>query len=151
MAPPNTRARANWAVQRATPLPEVWALVAKHRGVLGARRLMRVCRAARAGLVVCGGDGNGEIVSDVWRLDLASMRWVPMPALATARHSLVCCTVRGALVVLGGSTVEAYAISSVEILSSEEGGAFVDLPQLSCGEIFGAAAIAVKDSESAAG
>ena len=34
----------NWAVDRATSLPEVWALVAKHRAVLGA-----VCRAARAG------------------------------------------------------------------------------------------------------
>jgi hypothetical protein len=41
--------RANWAMERATALPEVWALVAKHRGVLGARRLMRVCKAARAG------------------------------------------------------------------------------------------------------
>ena len=49
MAPPNTRARANWAMERATALPEVWALVVKHRGVLGARRLMRVCKARERG------------------------------------------------------------------------------------------------------
>jgi hypothetical protein len=52
MAPPNypnTRARANWAVERATAFPEVWAIVARHRGVVGACQLMRVCRASRAG------------------------------------------------------------------------------------------------------
>jgi hypothetical protein len=53
VAPPSTdtaaHEEASWAVERATALPEVWALVAAHRGVLGARRLMRVCRAARAG------------------------------------------------------------------------------------------------------
>jgi hypothetical protein len=157
MAPPNTRARANWAVQRATALPEVWALVAKHRGVLGARRLMRVCKAARAGgleylrtlpgLVVCGGVGTG----DVWRLDLATMRWEPMPPLGTARYDHACCAMRGALVVLGGHAGGIRHTSSVEILSSEDGGAFVDLPLLSCGGISGAAATAVEESESAAG
>ena len=53
MAPPTTRgatrARANWAVDRATGLPEVWALVAAHLGLVGAWRLMRVCKAARVG------------------------------------------------------------------------------------------------------
>jgi hypothetical protein len=162
MAPPNTRARANWAVERATALPEVWALVAKHRGVLGARRLMRVCRAARAGaneflrtlpgLVVCGGNTGGERVSDVWRLDLATLRWEPVPALVTPRSSHACCAVRGALVVLGGFTQEGGRTSSVEMLSSsEEGGAFVDLPPLSRGGIRAAAAIAVEESDSAAG
>jgi hypothetical protein len=43
-----------------------------------------------------------------------------------------------------------WTSSSVEQLSSEE-GAFVDLPPLSCGGIYGAAAIAVEESESAAG
>jgi hypothetical protein len=63
-----------------------------------------------------------------------------------------CCAVRGALVVLGGRTAGDGPTSSVEILSSEEeGGAFVDLPPLSCGGIFGAAAIAVDESDSAAG
>jgi hypothetical protein len=170
MAPPNTRARANWAVERATSLPEVWALVAKHRGVLGARGLMRVCRASRAGgleylrtlpgLVVCGGrssGGVGEAVGDVWRLNLATMRWEPMPALVTARSHHACCAVRGALVILGGVTAggghaAGRYTSSVEMLSSsEEEGAFVDLPPLSCGGIYGAAAVAVEESDSAAG
>jgi hypothetical protein len=158
MAPPNTRARANWAMERATALPEVWDLLAKYRGVLGARRLMRVCRAARAGateyltnlpgLVVCGGFSQGEEVSDVWRLDLATMRWEPMPALVTPRWDHSCCAVRGALVVLGGTT-QVDSTSSLEMLSSSEGG-FVNLP-LSCGGIFGAAAINVEESDSAAG
>jgi hypothetical protein len=165
MAPPNTRARANWAVERATALPEVWALVAKHRGVLGARRLMRMCKAARAGgleylrtlpgLVVCGGEGAADgCVSDALRLDLATMRWEPMPALVTARYGHACCLVRGALVVLGGSTGEDEPLtsSSVEMLSSsEEGGAFVELPPLSCGRIDGAAVLAVEESDGAAG
>jgi hypothetical protein len=46
---PITRARANWAVDRATGLPEVWALVAVYLGLVGAWRLMRVCKAARVG------------------------------------------------------------------------------------------------------
>jgi hypothetical protein len=163
MAPPNTRARANWAVQRATALPEVWALVAKHRGVLGARRLMRVCRAARAGgleylrtlpgLVVCGGVAGSGIVSDALRLDLATLRWVPMPALVTTHYSHACCAVSGTRIVLGGVTMrEGDLTSSVERLSSsEEGGAFVDLPPMSCGAIAGAAAVVVDESDSAAG
>jgi hypothetical protein len=155
---------ANWAVDRATSLPEMWALVAKGRGVVGAWQLMRVCRAARAGakeflstlpvpgLVVCGGvTSSGGRVSDVWKLDLATMRWEPMPALVTARCNHMCCAVRGSLVVLGGLT--GGDTTSVEMLSSsEEGGAFADLPPLSsCGRIEGAAAIAVDESDSAAG
>jgi hypothetical protein len=82
-APPTTLEElANWAVDRATSLPEVWALVAEHSDVLvDAWRLMRVCRAARAGakeflstlpgLVVCGGRTTyaAPPVRDVWRLD----------------------------------------------------------------------------------
>jgi hypothetical protein len=128
---------------------------------------MRVCRAARAGakeflrtlpgLVVCGGRtsmGAGGIVKDVRRLDLATLRWEPMPALVTARFDHACCAVRGALVVLGGFTEgqDGGETSSVEMLSSsEEGGAFVVLLPLSCGRIGGAAAIAVEESDSAAG
>jgi hypothetical protein len=155
MASPITAAledEASWAVD----LPsEVWALVAEHRGVLGARWLMRVCRAARAGgleylrtlpgLVVCGGHTSGGRVSDVWRLNLATLRWEPMPALATARFGHACCAVRGALVVLGGLT------GAQMLSSSEEGGAFVALPPLSCGGFHGAAAVAVEESDSAAG
>jgi hypothetical protein len=160
MAPPITRARANWAVDRATGLPEVWALVAAHLGLVGAWRLMRVCRAAWVGakdflstlqgLVVCGGYSGGVRRDDVWRLDLATLRWGGMPALVTARSLHACCAVRGKLVVLGGLTSAGDCTSSVERLSSEE-GAFVDLPPLSCGAIQGAAAIAVEESDSAAG
>jgi hypothetical protein len=67
---------ANWAVERATSLPEVWALVAENSdGLVDAWRLMIVCRASRegvttfrstlAGLVVCGGRSQGEEVGDV--------------------------------------------------------------------------------------
>ncbi len=164
--PPTTAALeddANWAVERATALPEVWALVAEHSdGLVDVWRLMRVCRASRAGakeflntlpgLVVCGGRTSvgGESLSDVWRLDLATMRWEPMPALVTGRYDHARCAVRGALVVLGGFTQGGGRSSSVEMLS-EEGGAFVDLPPLSCGGIWGAAAVAVGESDSAAG
>ena len=34
---------ANFAVDRVTGLPEVWALVAVHLGLVGAWRLMRGC------------------------------------------------------------------------------------------------------------
>jgi hypothetical protein len=97
----------------------------------------------------------------VWRLDLATLRWEGMPALVTARSHPACCAVRGKLVVLGGRTPDEEEeeeeeegggpTSSVEMLSSEEGAFFVDLPPLSCGGIYGAAAIAVEESDSAAG
>ena len=71
MAGPTTRARANWAVDRATSLPEVWAIVAKHLGLVGAWQLMLVCRAACAGakeflgtlprLVLCGGRATSSV------------------------------------------------------------------------------------------
>jgi hypothetical protein len=141
----------------------VWALVAKSRGVVGAWQLMRVCKPARAGakeflstlpgLVVCGGTSAGGVVRDALRLDMATMRWEPMPSLVLARYNHACCAVRGALVVLGGHTKGGGRTSSVEMLSSseEEGGAFVDLQPLSCGGIAAAAAIAVDESDSAAG
>jgi hypothetical protein len=82
-----TSERANWAVDGATFLSEVWAIVAKHPGLVGAWRLLLVCRAARAGakeflatlprLVVCGGrtgPRGGRPVSDARRLDLATPR-----------------------------------------------------------------------------
>ena len=49
MAGPTTRARATWVADRVTALPEVWALVALHLGLVGAWRLMLVCKAARVG------------------------------------------------------------------------------------------------------
>jgi hypothetical protein len=151
----------NWAVDI---LREAWALIAEKRGVLSARRLLRVCRASRAGggdclsilpgLVVCGGTtSGGERVSDVLRLDLATLRWERMPALATGRVGHACCAVRGAPVVLGGHVPAVHSTSSVEMLSSEGGapGAFVDLPPLSSGGIYGVPAIAVEETDSAAG
>jgi hypothetical protein len=43
---------ANWAVERATAPPAFWALVAENGdGLVDAWRLMRVCKAARAGLM----------------------------------------------------------------------------------------------------
>jgi hypothetical protein len=73
----------------------------------------------------------------------------------TARHEHACCTVRGALVVLGGYINTAMRgvkemTSTVEILSVGAVG-FTSLPSLSCGGIAGAFAIAVEESNSAAG
>jgi len=162
MAGPTTRARANWAVDRATSLPEVWAIVAKHLGLVGAWQLMLVCRAACAGakeslatlpgLVVCGGrTGGGGPVSDVRRLHLATLRWETMPSLLLARKDHACCTVRGAFVVLGGETSGGGEFtSSVEMLSKGK-EAFTALPPLSCGEITDAAAVTVEESGSVAG
>jgi hypothetical protein len=153
----------HWATSRATALPEIWTLVAEHSGgLVGAWRLTGVCEAAREGakvwlrtlpgLVVCGGICGGIGADNgVLRLDLATMRWETMPALVTARYNHACCAVRGTLVVLGGIIGDGRS-SSVEMLSSsEEGGAFADLPPLSCGGIYRAAAIAVDESDSAAG
>jgi hypothetical protein len=161
MVGPTTRARANWAVDRATSLPEVWAIVAKHLGLVGAWQLMLVCRAACAGakeflatlpgLIVCGGRTGGDgPVSDVRRLNLATLRWETMPSLLLAREDHACCTVRGALVVLGGDTSGGEVTSSVEMLSKGK-EAFTALPPLSCGEIAVAAAVAVEEKDSVAG
>jgi hypothetical protein len=104
-----------------------------------------------AGLVVCGGYSQGVVVRDgVWRLDLATLRWGGMPALVPARAGHACCAVRGKLVVLGGVNSAGDLIPSVEMLSSAEAGAFVDLPPLSFG-VEGEAAIAVEESDSATG
>jgi len=143
----------------------VWAIVAKHLGLVGAWRLMLVCRAARAGakeslatlprLVVCGGwTGGGGLVSDVRQLNLATLRWEAMPSLLLAREDHACCAVRGALVVLGGVTSDvdefSSTTSSVEMLSKGK-GAFTALPPLSGGEISSAAAFTVEESGSVAG
>jgi hypothetical protein len=159
----------SWAVDRAVSLQEVWALVAAFNGLVGAWRLLGVCRAARAGtkeflgslprLVVCGGyyaAGGRGAVSEVWGLDLATMRWEAMPALVCARRGHACCAVRGAVVVLGGfvagvGVTQGHDVptSRVEMLS-EGARAFMELSPLSCGAIYGAAAIAVEESRSAA-
>ena len=87
MAPPTTRSRSTWAVDRVTSLPEFWANVAKHGdGLVSAWKMMRVCRSSRLGIrewlatlpgvVVCGGMDWRGITSDVWRLDLATLHAV---------------------------------------------------------------------------
>jgi hypothetical protein len=83
---------------------------------------------------------------------MATLRWGAMPALLAARNAHACCAVRGTLVVLGGIS-PVSSVSSVEMLSSseEEGGAFVDLPPLSCSGFCCGVAIAVDESDSAAG
>jgi hypothetical protein len=163
MAPTDSSDTNTWAIQHVLALIEIWALVAQHSGFVGAWRLTGVCRVSRAGvtewlgtlpgLVVSGGvDGDGPM-SEMWRLDLATLQWVPMPALVAARCNHACCVVRKALVVLGGEVEDGEGITSrVEILSA--GGAdmvFTDFPALSCGGIAGATAIAVEESDSAAG
>jgi hypothetical protein len=153
---------AHWAVERATGLPEFWALVAENGdGLVDAWRLLSVCRASRVGvkewlgtlpgLVVCGGESEGEVVRVVWRLDLATMQWEPMADMVTARSGHACCAVRGTLVVLGGETEgeEGLSVSTeVEMLAL---GAFADLPPLSRAGMQGAAAIEVDERNSAVG
>jgi hypothetical protein len=127
-----------------------------------------VCRAARAGakeflgtlprLVLCGGRtaSIGAAMRETLGLDLATLRWEPMPALVCARYGHACCAVRGALVVLGGmaqgggSNQGIAPTSRVEILF-KGAGAFVELPPLSRGGTCAAAAIAVDESDSALG
>jgi hypothetical protein len=165
MAPTDYSAATTWAAQHVLALVEIWALFAQHSGFVGAWRLMGVCRVSRAGvqewlgtlpgLVLIGGrDGRWRPVSEVWRLDLATLQWKPMPALVVARHDHACCVVRKALVVLGGcfEDPEEGITSRVEILSGGSGnGVFTDLPALSCGETTTAVAIAVEESDSVAG
>jgi hypothetical protein len=164
MAPTDSSATNTWAVQHVLALVEIWALVAQHSGFVGAWRLTAVCRASRAGvkewlgtlpgLVVSGGYDGDMPVSEVWRLNLATLQWVPMPALVAARCGHACCVVRGALVVLGGYVFEdgEESTSRVEILSAGgENRVFTECPALSCGGIVEATAIAVEESNSAAG
>jgi len=128
-------------------------------GLVGARRLMLVCKVARGGakdflatlpgFLVSGGSKDNGFVNEVWRLDLVRMRWEAMPALVHARINHACCVVEGSLVVSGGSTSQGI-VGSVEMLA-EGGGQFTSQPPLSCGDIRGAAAIALDTNSGAAG
>jgi hypothetical protein len=160
MAGPTTRARASWVADRVTALPEIWALVALHLGLVGAWRLMLVCKAARVGakdflktlpgLVVSGGGiASGASVEQVWRLNLSTLRWKAMPALVDVLCYHACCAVRDNLVVIGGVPSEG-TLGSVEMLA-EGKGAFTAQPPLTCGKIVWAVAIEVIESGSAAG
>ena len=96
-------------------------------------------------------------MSEVWRLDLATLRWETMPILGTGRCVHGCCAVRGALVVIGGVDTSDEGLSSVEIIrnggtaSRGPDSGFTELPPLSCGGIANGAAVAVDESDSAAG
>jgi len=165
----------DWVASRVFALPEMWCLIARQSGLVGAWRLKGVCWASHQGveewlrtlpgLVMCGGrvvdSIDGRCTSEVWRLDLATLRWRALPALMTARHEHACCTVRGALVVLGGlSNIDVDGkkyehvwkfTSTVETLSARAVGVFTSLPSLSCDHSAGAFAIAVEESISIAG
>jgi hypothetical protein len=131
--------------------------------VVGAWRLMGVCRASREGakewlrtlpgLVVCGGfTSAGEFTGEVWRLDLGELPWERMPSLTHGRADHACCAVRGGVVVLGGLVEGQEQTASVEILGSDsvagEDGLFKVLPPLSRGIISSFAAAALDESES---
>jgi hypothetical protein len=64
-----TRARANWAVDRATSLPEVWAIVAGHPGLVGVAADAGVQGGAR------GGEGISGHASDTRRVRGAYRGW----------------------------------------------------------------------------
>ena len=162
-ATPPTHARDSWHVERATSLPKIWARIAVFSGPVGAWRLTGVCRAAREGVEDHPRTLPGLVVvysermvtaGDVWRLDLASLQWAPLPALVTVRRDHACCAVRGSIAVIGGHTLvgnEFTATANVEALSSEKGAVFATLPPLSCGGIRCTATISVEEPDSAAG
>jgi hypothetical protein len=89
-------------------------------------------------------------VEQVWRLDLARLRWEAMPALVDARMIHACCAVKNILVVIGGATSEAAILGSVESLAEGE-GSFTGQSPLTCGRVAGTVAIEVNESGSAAG
>jgi hypothetical protein len=164
MAPTDSSDTNTWAIQHVLALVEIWALVAQHSGFVGAWRLTGVCRVSRAGVkewlstlpgpVVSGGYNMTGPMSEVWRLDLATFQWIPMPALVAARCNHACCLVRKALVVLGGEVEDGEGITSrveIQLSAGGEDGVFTDFPSLSCGGIKDATAIAVEESDSAAG
>ena len=96
-------------------------------------------------------------MSEVWGLDLATIRWETLPALLCVRHGHACCAVRGALVVLGGVAPGVGVPQGLNVVTSrvemllKGARAFVELPPLSCGAIYGAAAIAVDETHSTSG
>jgi hypothetical protein len=166
MPPTTRRARADWAFSHVFALPEMWAIVAEHRGVVGAWRLTGVCVAARVGakewlrtlpgLVVCGGRTVGAVrTSEVWKLDLAELQWARMPDLTFGRDHHACCAVRGGVVVLGGfvepeEVAGEATVASVETL--EAGESMVKaLPPLSSGPVACSAVVAIDESESEQG
>jgi hypothetical protein len=167
MAPTTRASRANWAASHVAALPELWALVAEHSGLVGAWRLTGVCKAARVGakewlatlpgLVLCSGySTDGQCASSVFRLDLGALQWEPISALVQNRSLRACCAVRGTVVVLSDSWSnedDEDTSATVEILrhNSEAQDSFIDLPPLTCSPDTYYMALAVDESESAEG
>jgi hypothetical protein len=153
---------ADCAASRVAARPELWGIIAEHSGLVGAFRVKTVCRASREGatewlrtlpgLVVCGGKtaGEGDLTSEVWRLDLGELRWERMSDLGGARCDHACCTVRGGVVVLAGRSRWEDDLATVEVLKSDsETGelSFTDLPPLSSGPRSGSIALPIAESE----
>jgi hypothetical protein len=164
MAPTTRASSRHWPVDRVTALPEFWALIAEHSGLVAAWRLTGVCRASRVGakdwlrtlrrLVVCGGCimGGTRFTREVWMLDLGELRWERMSDLGCSRGEHACCTVRGGVVVLGGENSEEGelgGLAKVEVLRSSDSEA-EELP-LSCGPCSCSTALPIDESESAEG
>ena len=166
MAPTTTEQDAydDWApAARVFARPELCAINAGKSGFAGAWRLLGVSRAFREGascwlrtlpgLIVCGGYKKYkyryevDVTDEVWRLDLAELRWERMPSLALPRYAHACCTVRGDIVVLGGWVKgrdgRIQKTASVEGLGHE-----LQNPPLSCGTITCPATVAIQESES---
>ena len=144
----------------------LWSVIAEHSGLVGAWRLMGVCRAAREGakvwlrtlpkLVLCGGNiGRMTAYSrQVWRLDLAELRWEHVVDLLHERSAHACCAVRDRVLVLAGEIPHGDT-AAMEALSydSEEGGRMraTDLPPLAYGPRSNHQILAVDESESSEG
>ena len=163
------------ATSRVCALSEMWLLFAKLGGdFVEAWRWRSVCRASNdgvrqwlrtlPGVVVCGGVttsgaavGSDRELCDVWRLDMATLRWDALPHLRSPRYSHACCVVNTRnLVVLGGRSDAGYC-DTVEILRHGRGAtaavgteaaaaaddddaphaSFENLPSLSCGALRG--------------
>jgi hypothetical protein len=77
---PTIRSGTNWTINCAVSLLEVWALIAAFSRLVGAWRLLGVCRAASEGakeflgtlprLVLCGGRAvsDGSATRETWGL-----------------------------------------------------------------------------------
>jgi len=71
--------------------------------------------------VVSGENTTGWVaMKQVWRLDLATLRWEALPALVQVHSDHACCAVRNGLVVIGGCTSAGEVMVSVKMLA--EGG-----------------------------
>ena len=144
----------------------LWSIIAEHIGLVGAWRLMGVCRAAREGaktwlrtlpkLVLCGGniDRRDAYSRQVWMLDLAELRWEHVADLLHERSAHACCAVRGRVVVLAGEIGDGDT-AAMEALryDSEEGGRMraTVLPPLAYGPRSNHHVLAVDESESSEG